>query len=428
MPGVGPARYAELQAFARARLRAVRLRSHVHFAWDVPRWRDAGADFFVLQLLTPLLGKQPVTPTAFVDLFSREVERFMRMGVTYVEVHDRPNRRERGAGISWRDGAEFAQWFQEVAHRLRVRFGSQIRVGFPALDEAQAQGPLTDSAMHWRVHFLQQVTGALEAADWVALHIYWRTREEMRALDGALHFLEAYLARYPLQAFVVTEFANLDPRLSAEERGAQYAEFILQVSQYDRVRAVIGLPMCSADPQIEALAWLTGEKERSPVIEALARRPALPSTDDAVLRWPTGMRRCVRSFGDEPFRYHTQWGLSGGHNGLDLALTGLSEEGLAVTACLAGTVVQVARDSDGYHKHVRVRSYTAAGQEITLLYAHLRRIKVSIGTLVSPGEILGWGGARELRGVPYLHLGMRVSGVRLPATRDWVNPRPYLVR
>ena len=428
MPSAGPARRAELEAFAQARLRAVRLRSHVHSAWDVPRWRDVGADFFVLQLLTPLLGQRPVAPRAFVDLFSDEVERFMRAGVTYIEVHEHPTRPERGAGVVWRDGAEFAQWFYAVAYRLRSRFGPEIKVGFPALDEATPSEPLSEPAISWRTRFLEQVSGVLEAADWVALHVYWRTWEEMRALDGALRFLEAYLASSPLQAFVITEFANLDRRLSAEERGAQYAEFVLQVSQYERVRAVIGFPMGSADPQTQSLAWLREEDGRFPVIEAFARRPGLPPVGEVVLRWPTRVQRCLRSFGDEPFRTYTQWGVNGGHNGVDLALASSGEEGLAVTACLAGTVVQVARDSEGYHKHVRVRSYTPSGQEITLLYAHLKRIEVSIGALVSPGELLGWGGARELRGVPYLHLGMRVAGVHLPATRDWINPRPYLAR
>lgn len=130
---VGPAHESALTAFAHVELQLVRLRARVNPSEDIPRWRDAGAQAFIIQLLMPQMSQSRVAPHAFVDDFTAEIQAFLRHDVGCLEVHDEPNRTDRGAGISWQDGEAFADWFQEVQRLLKARFGEAVSVGFPAL-------------------------------------------------------------------------------------------------------------------------------------------------------------------------------------------------------------------------------------------------------------------------------------------------------
>lgn len=425
LAGVGPARHSDLNAFRQGRLRLVRLRAQVNPIGDLAKWRDAGAAEAILSLLSPLPAQHPTSPERFVEVFAADIEAFLKAGGRYLEVHDEPNRSDRGAGVTWQDGAGFAAWFHAVSHLIRGKFGDTPRVGFPALTPASSRRPDPSAAVDEGT-FLEQCRDALELADWAALHVYWRTLEEMRGSGAGMRFLATYLEAFPEQVFIVTEFANASLDLAPGPRGDQYAEFVTLLAQYDRILGASGFLLRSADPHYDPLAWIANDGTPRATIAHLGRRPELPDPRQVWFDWPTGFRAYDQLFGDHQRAHHDGFGIVGGHNGVDLAVDRDAPEASPIHAALGGTVVQVALDQSGYGQHVRVRSYGPQGEEITLLYGHLSGIEVTTGTLVARGDVLGWAGPATHRSGPHLHFGMRVTGVDLPVTFDWLNPRPYL--
>jgi murein DD-endopeptidase MepM/ murein hydrolase activator NlpD len=360
-----------------------------------------------------------------VDHFAPEIDGFLQAGVRYFELHDEPNRADRGAAVSWQNGADFSAWFEEAVHHLRRRYGHAIRIGFPALASSGLPRPEPAAAIR-ETRFLEQCGSALQKADWAALHVYWRTLGEMRALDGVMRILRLYLEPFPSQTFFLTEIANVTIDLPAAARGRQLTELMTLAAQYDRILGTCGFLLRSSDPRYEPLGWLTPEGVARPVLDEVAGRPKLPDPAQFWLTWPTQSRHYLRLFGEHQREYYDRYWLAGGHNGVDLAVAAVGSERPPVRAALGGTVEQVAHDADGYGRHVRVRSYGPAGQEITLLYAHLSTVDVTPSMLVSRGDLVGSIAVDGSGSPAHLHLGMRMAGVQLPAVLNGLNPRPYL--
>ena len=422
---IGRVRQCDLDAFSKARLNLIRLRAEVNAPGDIVQWRDAGAEEFILHLLSPLASQISQTPKMFVDFFSADIDDFLECGVQYVEVHDKPNRADRGAGVSWQDGDGFASWFFETQHLLRLCFGDALRVGFPALFPTDLlrsdAGKSLDEAS-----FSEQCADAMAVADWVAVHTYWRTLEEMRGYNGALRFLRLYMELLPKQTFMITEFANYNPHLSSEVRGMQYGEFYTTTAQYDRLAGACSLILRSSDRLYEPLAWLDSDGQPRPLLSRIAERPQLPNPKRMWMLWPTEHRQYNQYFGANQQAYYDRYNIAGGHNGVDLRVDRVAPGNSPILAALAGTVILVALEETGYGHHVRIRSYSPDCEEITLIYAHLSVIDVAVGMLVNKGDVLGWAGSTGDCNSPCLHLGMRVKNVQNGAVFDWVNPRPYL--
>lgn len=422
---VGRVRQDDLDAFAKARLCLIRLRAQVNAPDDISKWRDAGAKDFIVQLLSPLPSQTPLSPQMFVDHFSPEIAAFMARGVHVIEVHDEPNRLDRGAGVSWSDGDGFSSWFFETYRLLHARFGDEVRVGFPALSQKDLPRPESARSME-EMPFLEQCADAMAAADWVAIHTYWRTLDEMRGYKGALRFLRLYMEQLPRQTFMMTEFANVDPNLPSEIRGAQYVEFYTAMAQYDHLAGACSLLLRSSDPLYEPFTWLSTDGQPRPVLSRIAERPALPDPQRMWMTWPTAYHQYNQYFGANQQAYFDCCGMTGGHNGVDLRVDRTSPHTSPIYSALDGTVIQVALDETGYGHHVRLRSYGPEGEEIILLYAHLSTIDVAVGMLIEKGDTLGWAGATGHSDSPHLHLGMQVKGVVNGSVCNWLNPRPYL--
>lgn len=429
LPGIlvaaGPAQPQDLAAFTAARLRLARLRAHSNPPADVARWRDAGATAFILQLLSPLPGQAATTPQAFVDAYTDDLVAFLDQGLRYVELHDEPNRADRGCGVSWNDGAGFGVWFAEAAALLRARFGDALAIGFPAL--APARPPCPEPApLIEEAAFLDGCADALADADWAALHCYWADRAELRSYDGPLRFLRLYLERFPEQTFRITEFANVGVGATPLQQGQHYAEFLTAVSQYDAIAAACGFLLRSDHPAYAALGWLAPDGTPRETVTLVANRAAPPDSYRLRMLWPTEFRAYNQYFGENQELYTTSSGMVGGHNGVDLRVNRTAPENSPIRAALPGTVSQVAFDSTGYGHHLRVVSYGPEGEELTLIYAHLSHIDVSVGMVVNRGDVLGGAGSTGFSTGPHLHFGMRVTGLANPTVNDWFNPRPYL--
>jgi hypothetical protein len=165
--------------------------------------------------------------------------RAFNAGVRFFEVHNEPNLVNEGLGVNWRDGAEFARFFQAVVEVLRPRFpGAQF--GFPGLSPGAVGGPrLIDSAA-----FLQQARAAVEQADFICTHVYWG--QEGVDLAGAIDQLRAFCAQFPRQRIICSEFSNNNPFVEREAKADQYADFY---------RACGALPPNLGAMFVYALSW-----------------------------------------------------------------------------------------------------------------------------------------------------------------------------
>ncbi len=407
------------EAFRRGGFRAVRFLLGQNGPQEVAAWREAGASL----LLLAVEGEPcPLTlpEGAFLACLMESLPAFVAEGITALELPPWPDSVEGGLGTAWGDGAAFAERFLRLRAALRERFPN-LAVGFPALAALTPAPPCPAASPG----FVEAAMPALRAADWVALRPFWRGWEALRATDGVLRFLPALFDRLSEGRYLITAFGNPDPHCSADERGAQVAEFLRLMRQYDGVEAAFAAPWRPAAETEAPFAWWAAG-EATPIWSAVMASPPLPDRWRLRFVWPSEIRAYNQRFGEHQTLYASCCGSVGGHNGVDLRVDREQPERSPIRAALGGTVVRVGYDPKGYGHYLRTRSQGPDGETITLLYAHLSRVEVVEGQQVAAGAILGRAGSSGMSTGPHLHFGMRVEGIVLPQTRDYLNPRPYL--
>ena len=135
--------------------------------------------------------------------------------------------------------------------------------------------------------------------------------------------------------------------------------------------------------------------------EAAAR--AARGTGELV--WPAS-GRLSSGFG---WRRHPVFGGRRHHNGIDIA----APHGANVVAADRGTVM-ISGYSSGYGNYIVINH----GNGMTTLYAHLSSRRVSVGTTVSRGQVIGLIGSTGVSTGPHLHFEVSVNGSRVnPITR-----------
>ena len=72
-------------------------------------------------------------------------------------------------------------------------------------------------------------------------------------------------------------------------------------------------------------------------------------------------------------------------------------------------VVRIARTGISYGKTIVVDH----GLGLQTFYLHLSKIKVNVGELVLPGQIIGLSGQTGYTDAPHLHLSIRLNGVSI---------------
>jgi len=102
--------------------------------------------------------------------------------IQYIEIHNDPNLILEGLKDSWRNGVEFANWFQEVVNAYR-QFWPDKKYGFPGL----SPGNTIASVRQDSGSFLSEASLAAVSTDWIGVHVYWQTEAQMHSLEGASH-------------------------------------------------------------------------------------------------------------------------------------------------------------------------------------------------------------------------------------------------
>ena len=123
------------------------------------------------------------------------------------------------------------------------------------------------------------------------------------------------------------------------------------------------------------------------------------------LVWPAS-GRVSSGFG---WRRHPVFGGRRHHNGIDIA----APHGANVVAADRGTVI-ISGFNRGYGNYIVINH----GNGMTTLYAHLSSRKVSVGTTVARGQVIGLIGSTGVSTGPHLHFEVSVNGSRTnPMTR-----------
>jgi murein DD-endopeptidase MepM/ murein hydrolase activator NlpD len=95
------------------------------------------------------------------------------------------------------------------------------------------------------------------------------------------------------------------------------------------------------------------------------------------------------------------------HDGLDIA----APVGRPVQAAMAGTVIFAGPDGDGpacgAYQGYGLAVVVDNGQGYQTLYAHLSRLEVVVGQVVTPETIIGTVGETGCTSGPHLHFGLR---------------------
>jgi hypothetical protein len=224
---------------ARGRFESVKVMSGVTVA-EVQAYR---AKFVLCRLFESWNGRH-IPVDDFVQAVAPDIERLVNAVIEYFEFHNEPNLTHEGlqaAGVagSWRNGAEFAQYFIAGRKKLRQRFPG-IKVGFPGLSPGPSVAYQFGDDAGFRLNdmdFLEGAEAAIRAADFVCVHAYYVSMAEVRG--QAIDLVKSYRRRFPNKLLFVSEFSNPDPNrnIPAAEKGQQAREFYRLCQQIPGVGA-----------------------------------------------------------------------------------------------------------------------------------------------------------------------------------------------
>lgn len=212
-------------AIARGKFESIKVQSGV----TVEEMKGYQADFYMCRLFESWNGRHlPVDQ--FIRAVVPDMQRLVDAGVEYFELHNEPNLTHEGLkahGVegSWRNGAEFAQYFIEARNLLKRRYPN-IKVGFPGLspggDTAYQFGHDSGFRMGHKA-FLEQAQGAVQQADFVCVHTYYGSFDELRT--STIDEIKYYRRMFPDKLIFVSEFSNPRADVSYEDKGKQAKEF-----------------------------------------------------------------------------------------------------------------------------------------------------------------------------------------------------------
>ncbi len=261
----GPLEEEDLAVIERARLEAVVIGlSERRETLERLRATDP-AMFFLLRLETDL-SDQRVTPDQFVSQVAADLDRLYRLEVRYVEFPHQPNLQLGGWGRSFRNGDEYAEWFQAVLEPLRRDF-PEAKFGFPCLSPGEAISGWREDA----ARFLEDAEAAVIAADWIGVSACWTAAAGMRSPKGGRAYEQVRL-QFPEKLIFVTEFANVSADTPPEAKATQYLEYYRDLRTRPGMGAAFANALSAAAGH-EGVVWRgKGEKAPGVIAEVIGRR------------------------------------------------------------------------------------------------------------------------------------------------------------
>lgn len=166
---------------------------------------EGAGRWFANEVADPGDGNNPLT-------------RAYNSGLRYFEVHNEVNLTVEGCGVNWRDGAEFARFFNATVDVLKPRY-PEAKFGFPGL----SPGPTFNVRPIDMWDFLSQAQAATERADFLCCHFYWGG--DGSDFGVAVNDLRRFCDHYPNQLVFCSEFSNNRRDTPRSEKADQIAQF-----------------------------------------------------------------------------------------------------------------------------------------------------------------------------------------------------------
>ncbi len=253
----GDPRPVDYAAIAIANLNAVKLLTSSAPANAVSARSAIQGDQFTLVRLFASFKDRVVSPVDFAHWVKPDVQKFYDQRIRYFEVHNEPNLRDEGYGVSWKSGGEFALWFLAVVDNLKPLF-PEAKFGFPGCSPG---GTIVENGVlkrrdQWE--FVREATLATMRADWIGVHGYWTNRDEMMSEEHGMGW-KKFARWFADKLLLVTEFGNPLPYISKREKGEQYRDFYRAMSFQKSVGAAFSF--CVSGSGWDAWTWVseTGE-------------------------------------------------------------------------------------------------------------------------------------------------------------------------
>jgi len=212
----GPCRDSDFECVRIAGLKAAKLTTE-NPPETVDRLVALGvpAESVVVRLFADL-SDRTAKPEEFCDWMKLPIQLFMAKGVRYFEVHNEPNLPQEGLGVAWPNAQSFATWYSAVVQILR-RDHPGIKVGFPGLSPQP-------NVAEW----LTACDSVMRSSDWIGVHCYWTDASLMSHPEHGGYY-QRFVAEFPDQELIISEFSNPSPSVSKGEKGKQYKAYWQQL-------------------------------------------------------------------------------------------------------------------------------------------------------------------------------------------------------
>lgn len=252
-PGISQ---AEIDEFALMRPGMIKLLSfHDPAAVQKLAAAHANARWIVRAFLS--FGGRNISPAQFLNDTVSDVRRtlnFLQNKDVVVELHNEPNLVAEGLGSSWSDGASFARWWLEVLGLYRQALPG-VRFIYPGLSPGAAVSNLKQD----HIQFIEASRAAVDAADGLAVHLYWSNVFPMQA---ALNMLDDTISRFRFKPIWVTEASNNKAGTPAFRKAEQYLEFWQALQRRPTVQGVTYFVASASNPTFGEEIWVGREIAR----------------------------------------------------------------------------------------------------------------------------------------------------------------------
>ncbi len=196
-------------------------------------------------------GGRNITPAQFLNDTLSDVQRTLNLlqgKDVVIELHNEPNLQVEGLHSSWADGAGFNKWWLELLRLYRNALPGR-RFIFPGL----SPGHSVSNVKQDHIFFIESCREAVDAADGLAVHIYW---SNVYPMSTALGVLDDYIARFQFRPMWVTEASNNKDGTSSSRKAHEYLKFWNELQKRPTVQGVTYFVASASNPIFDSEVWL----------------------------------------------------------------------------------------------------------------------------------------------------------------------------
>ncbi|MGB1251499.1 MAG: M23 family metallopeptidase [Candidatus Promineifilaceae bacterium] len=254
-PGITNAEFQEFRDARTAAIKVTTLHSEAHIRRFAREHPDAE---FVLRAFLEFrqFGQvRTISPQRFYNDTIEDIARSLRAlrgRKVIIELHNEPNLTLEGMvfenGRNWRDGATFATWWNQVLQLYRQRF-PEHRFMYPGL----SPGGFIPGIRQEHTAFIEGSRWAVEAADALAVHIYWSTPFPMRQ---GLATLDDYIRRFPNIPIWITEASNNGSGTPFATKAQEYITFWQECKKRPTIAGVTYFVASASSAQFAPEVWV----------------------------------------------------------------------------------------------------------------------------------------------------------------------------